>query len=186
MKLSTDFIHNFLPVDTLSVPAVVTVSSWCEFVVVASRVRQIWPELFRVFHFLSDLLNEFIETRLTRVVSFVAVCVSLIVSVAASSSVRRSTICWEVFISRELERLHFDLLVVSAVLLTYWISCSLWPFDDLVLFIIDEKISVWVEERIGASLTTQLRLTATHKNSFADVVTGFLTIELNKVRQLHH
>lgn len=167
------------PVDWLTIPAVVTVWSWCKIIAVACCVRQIWPELLCVLNLLSNLLHLLVKTGFSGVVIFVSIRVPLTTSIGVSFSVvvvivGVSSITRKVFISWEFKWLDFDFLVVPSVLLVYRISCSLSTLVRIILLIVDKKISVGVEEWIRSSLSSKLWLTTTHKNSFTYIVTRLL------------
>jgi hypothetical protein len=176
---------SLLPVDGLSVPAVVAVASWRKVVIVARRVGQVGPELLRVLHLLSDLLHQLVETRFARVLILVAVHVSRAVTVGVAAAVgAAASSAGKAVRAGELEGLNLNLLIVSAVLLVGWVGCSLCAITRLVL-VVDEEIGVRVVHgRIGASLTTQFGSTATAKHSFADVLSRFLRAKQWKIKVL--
>lgn len=156
----------------MSVPAVVAVAHWRNVVAVASGVRQIRPELLGVLDLLSDLLHKLVEIRFAVVVDLV-VRVPLTAFVAGPATIIVVVLVgWELLVPRKLERLNLNLLIISSVLLINWISR---PLRSLPAFVtLDKKICIRVVKWIRASLSPQLGLTATHKNSFTDVMSRLL------------
>lgn len=150
----------------------------CEFFIIAHRVRQICPKLFRVLHFLSYLFNKLVKRRLSAVILSVIIIstTTLIASVGVSSTI--STSVWLIIVTWKFNGLISNFLMVSVatIFLISRIRGTFW-YVMIIFLVINEEIWVCVMEWNCATLTSEFKISTTADNALADVLTRFLEIK---------